>query len=469
MPSNILSAIVRQKKKEVEKLKVAYDLEDLRQEVTVSHLHFYKALEASAHKQKPFVITEFKRKSPSEGWINKDKDLAEQARVYVEKGASAMSVLTDSEYFGGSYEDLLTASKALEGTGVLLLQKDFIIDPIQIYLARKAGANLILLIAAILEEEELRKLKAVAEGLGMGVLAEVHSLEEYNKIASIDFPVVGINNRDLTNFKTALNCCNYIAQQVDHQGYIIAESGMGSALDLRIARQHANGYLIGTSLMRGHQSVPLESLTAPRLFFKACGIRTAESLVELHEKADLLGINFSPISKRRGKEGWLQEVTIPSNAVAVFKNNTEDEIEAIASQYGFRYVQLYSSDVKLDFIKRVKQKVILAVAVRTEQDWKHALQFAPYIDLFLLDGPKPGSGEPIHTGIPADFPYPFLLAGGMNASNIDRVLQYENCIGVDMASGIEEGGEISHSKAGEVANAVKSVSSQVYKPLVINE
>lgn len=454
---NILDKIVAYKKEEVQQLYQHHNLEELKAAVVPSPLSLYDTISAKAAKDDYFIITEFKRKSPSEGWINQQLSVEEQVNTYREKGTSAVSVLTDTISFGGGYEDLQEASSTLQNTGILVLQKDFVIDPIQIYLARKFGANMILLIAAILEADKMEELKSVAESLNMGVLAEVHSLDEYEKIAAINFPVVGVNNRNLNNFKTAINCCNYIAQRIDHQGYIIAESGISSALDLRITQQHARGFLIGTSLMRNAEQLNFKTLMEKRYFFKACGIRTPELL--RHDISDLIGINFSGISKRKIEESWLTMEQVPGNAVAVFKENTEEEIKDVITKYGFRYVQLYADDISIDFVKEMKQKVILAISVKDEQDLALAEDYAAYIDLFILDGAKPGSGEQIESTIPEDFPYPFLLAGGMNANNLDRLQQYRNCIGVDMASGIETAKQVDMHKIEDVREALKQLIS----------
>jgi len=288
---NILDKIVAYKKEEVQELHQDYYLGQLKEEAQPSPLSFYDTIAAKAQQDDYFIITEFKRKSPSEGWINQQLSVEEQVKTYQEKGTSAVSVLTDSVSFGGGYEDLKVASATLQDSGILVLQKDFVIDPIQIYLARTFGANMILLIASILNADEMAELKAVAESLNMGVLAEVHSLEEYEKIVHLDFPVIGINNRNLNNFKTSINCCNYIAQRISHRGHIIAESGISSALDLRITQQHARGFLIGTSLMRNAEQLNFKTLVEQRYFFKACGIRTPEALQP--NIADLVGINFS--------------------------------------------------------------------------------------------------------------------------------------------------------------------------------
>jgi indole-3-glycerol phosphate synthase/phosphoribosylanthranilate isomerase len=461
---NILDRIVAYKKDEVSALHQQHDIEKLKAEIKPSPISLYETIREKRQRGDYFIITEFKRKSPSEGWINQDLKVDEQVTGYQKKGASAVSVLTDTPSFGGGYTDLEVASKALKGSGLLVLQKDFIIDPIQIYLARKHGANMILLIASILSAKEMGELKTVAESLNMGVLAEVHSIEEFEKIASLKFPVVGVNNRNLGNFKTAINCCNYIVRNIDFDGFMIAESGIASELDLRITQQNASGFLIGTSLMRNAKSLDFKSLTNKKYFFKACGIRTRE-LIEL-ETADLVGINFSPISKRRIDEGklrsWLDEGSkMPANAVAVFKENARKEVHEVVTNYGFHYVQLYADDFAPDFIAQIKQKVILAISIQSEKDLELAEQYAPFIDLFILDGAKPGSGELIESTIPKDFPYPFLLAGGMNSTNLNRLQQYDNCIGVDMASGVETTGEIDDSKITAVKKGLLNLDSEI--------
>ena len=445
---NILDKIVAYKKEEVQKLYEAHDLEVLKSEVTPSPLNLYEVIAQKRSQGEYFIITEFKRKSPSEGWINQDLKVDEQVAYYQGKGASAVSVLTDTPSFGGAFADLALAAKTLEGSGLLALQKDFVIDPIQIYLARKHGANMILLIAAILTAEKMKELKEVAESLNMGVLAEIHSLEEYEKIKAINFPVIGVNNRNLGNFKTAINCCNYIAQRMEHDGFLIAESGIASAVDLRVTQQHADGFLIGTSLMRNAKKVDFKALANPQYFFKACGIRSQEFLNV--EEPDLLGINFSPISKRRPDADklseWLAGGKVPQNAVAVFKNNTADEVKEAVDRFGFKYVQLYADDFTPSFVKQIKQKVIMAISVRDEASLALAEEYAPFVDFFILDGAVPGSGANIEFPIPADFPYPFLLAGGMNEGNLERLTAFKNCIGVDMASGIEEERKVSIEK-----------------------
>lgn len=491
---NILEKIVEAKRVEIGLLYKQYHLQDLLERVNVNPLparpDFYRALAEARTAGRPFFISEFKRKSPSEGWINRDADLPAQIMAYARSGAGAISVLTDTDFFGGSYADLQLAAQTLHNCASddrqapLLLQKDFILDPIQVFLAKLHGADIILLIAAILEPEQLDFLKTTAEYIGMGVLVEVHDAAELAKIRHLDFPVLGINNRDLKTFRTALNRVNVLradpgARHVpDEPRFIIAESGVRDYRDFQALRG-ADGFLIGTGLMRNSEDFPAFSAFSDYFrsegcfLFKACGIRTAEMFTALSVSRgakeapgpDLIGINFSPVSKRRIDVAALEKQENPSiftHAVAVFYQNTETEIREILAQYPFRAVQLYAGDVTPAFVRSLRQRVLLAVRIDPALPWESTFesQVEPYaadVDFFLLDGAAPGSGQRIGTAIPADFPYPFLLAGGLNTGNLDAVQGLKNCIGVDIASGIETDGAVDLQKIKAVAERLSRI------------
>ena len=483
---NILAQIVESKKLEIELLYAQYNLRSMSEEVTRSHLLtltnplFYQRLSESRAAGKPFFITEFKRKSPSEGWIHQDADLSAQVRAYAEAGAGAISILTDEPYFGGTYTDLQQAREILgeyaetPSTALplpLLLQKDFILDPIQIYLAKLRGADLILLIAAILEPERLDFLRKTAESIGLGVLVEVHDAEELAKIQHLDFPVLGINNRDLKTFRTALNRVNVLKQQAGER-FVIAESGVLDDRHFQMLRK-ADGFLIGTGLMRNAKA-PFKLTdhfqSQGRFLFKACGIRTPEMLAACSEinapnrprdLPDFIGINLSPVSKRVA-DAQTREIlksAAISSAVAVFYQNTESEILEILEKYSFKTIQLYAGDVSPAFVRSLKVRVLLAVKVSDRLSWDEIFttQIEPYaadVDCFILDGAKPGSGARILADFPTEFPYPFLLAGGLHEENLDTVLAYQNCIGVDIASGIETDGLVDFRKISRIARGL---------------
>lgn len=466
---SVLDKIVAQKHLEIKHLYHTYALEELKSRVDKSadQPRFYPALAATKARQTPFFIAEFKRKSPSEGWINQTADLPAQVRAYAEAGAGAISILTDSDFFGGGYADLQLAADTLGRLAPttyrpLLLQKDFILDPIQLYVAKLHGADIILLIAAILEPERLDFLRRMAESIGLGVLVEVHDAAELDAIQHLDFPVLGVNNRDLKTFRTALNRVNVLRKHAGGR-FLIAESGIKTYRDFQVVRE-ADGFLIGAGLMSSSfqaGKTNQDMLFTERfrasgtLLFKACGIRTP-ALLE-HNAADFTGINFSAQSKRRFPELSAVPSFPGEKTVAVFYKNTEAEIRDILARFPFSLVQLYADDVSPAFIRSLKQKVLLACRVRETTDLQQLEAFASDVDLFILDGAVPGSGQRIGAAIPADFPYPFLLAGGLHADNLDLVLNYKNCIGVDIASGIETDGQVDSAKMNVIKNRLSSL------------
>lgn len=427
---------------------------------------FYQRLAEKRAAGKPFFITEFKRKSPSEGWIQENVDLPTQLRAYVRAGASAISVLTDGPFFGGSLADLQTARQTLDQAFLpaerpLLLQKDFILDPLQVVQAHACGADLILLIAAILSPERLDFLRKTAESLGMGVLVEVHDAAELAAIQHLDFPVLGVNNRDLKTFRTALNRVNTLLPQAGGR-FVIAESGVLDARHFQMVKQ-ADGFLIGTGLMQTNtDSLDLSDFFAAkgRYLCKACGIRRVPDLMALRKMGaqapDFWGINFSPRSKRRADNALLSALQPADyqHAVAVFYQNTPQEVADVLAKYPFKIIQHYADDCTPEWLRSSQKRVLLAVTVGenpfADTFSKSIAPFAADVDAFILDGAMPGSGIRIQTTIPPDFPYPFLLAGGMNAGNLEAIKGYTHCIGVDMASGIETEGVVDEYKIGEV-------------------
>ena len=433
---DILSQIIETKEKEVAKLyKEESDL--IESCMTKSALSFYDSIQNICDQKQKFFITEFKRKSPSAGIIENNIDPCSQAQRYASIGAHAISVLTDQTYFGGSYKDLKEISSYIvnNGKNVLVLQKDFIIDEIQIFKARACGANMILLIARILSAEKLKRLKAIAEGLNMGVLVEIHDKAEYEKIKHLKIEVLGINNRNLKTFKTRLNHFYKTLNEIDFSGHIIAESGVHNAIDIKMLGHKASGFLIGQSLMESKPNKALNDFfqTQNAHIFKACGLRTIKQIEAC--KSDLIGINFSPISKRRINKTI--EFIAPPNAVAVFKNNTEEEIIHTIKKHNFKYVQLYEDDINPNLIANISCKIILAVSMDVPNALDRLIKYAADCDLFLIDAASPGSGKPVEYSIPQNFTFPFILAGGINISNLEKIKSHSYCIGLDMASGIE--------------------------------
>lgn len=228
---NILEEIVTHKRKEIEAVKKEMPVEKLIKRPGYSH---------EAYPFEPFIkdparsgiIAEFKRKSPSKGWINEHADVEKTARGYGSFGASAISVLTDSFYFGGSLHDL---ERTREMAGIPILRKDFIIDEYQLYEAKAYGADVVLLIAACLSKEEVKRLAHMAQNLDLQVLLEIHTEGELDKINNY-VNVVGINNRNLKTFEVDLENSIRLAAQIPAKCKI-SESGIDSLQTMKMLRE----------------------------------------------------------------------------------------------------------------------------------------------------------------------------------------------------------------------------------------
>lgn len=209
---------------------------------------FVGALRAKLDAGLPAVIAECKRASPSKGLIRQDYDPAAIARSYERGGATCLSVLTDREYFQGTFEHLRVARASC---ALPVLRKDFTIDPYQVAEARALGADCILLIAAALDLGAMRELESAAQELGMAVLVEVHDGAELDLAVQLRTPLIGINNRDLRTFETRLDTTVDLLPRVPKERIVVTESGIGSAADVAyLSKAGVRAFLVGESFMR---------------------------------------------------------------------------------------------------------------------------------------------------------------------------------------------------------------------------
>ncbi|TDE08852.1 indole-3-glycerol phosphate synthase TrpC [Dyadobacter psychrotolerans] len=245
---NILEKIVARKQEEVAVAKKLKSISDLEKEplfsrVTVS---LSAALKAATS---PQIISEFKRKSPSKGVINGDVFPEIVTADYVKEGAAALSVLTDIDFFGGSFEDFSKAREA--NPGIPMLRKDFMVDEYQLYEAKSIGADIILLIAACLSPEQVRTLSQKAHELGMEVLLEVHNAEELHESLCESVDIVGVNNRNLKTFETSIETSIELSEQIPDSFVKISESGLKDAETIQRLYKHGyKGFLIGETFMK---------------------------------------------------------------------------------------------------------------------------------------------------------------------------------------------------------------------------
>ena len=256
-----LTEIIELKKKRLELTKEKRDFDELKESAFskrgTSKNH---RLRENLKRDQINIIAEIKRASPSKGIINDQIDVAEVARNYENGGACAISVLTEEDKFKGSLDDLRTARKAVD---LPILRKDFIFDEFQIYEAAEAGADVILLIAAMLEDEDLERLHHLAEQkLGLDALVEVHTLEELERVKKTKAKIIGINNRDLHTFKVSLDVSRELIKNAPDDALMITESGISTAFEILELRSLGfSGFLIGETLMRsGNPSEMLKSM-----------------------------------------------------------------------------------------------------------------------------------------------------------------------------------------------------------------
>ena len=197
---------------------------------------------------KPAVIAEIKKASPSAGLIRSDFEVSKIARSYERAGAAAISVITEEDFFEGRLQYLEEARGAVS---LPILCKDFIIDPIQILIARSAGADGLLLIAAILSQSTLKELLAMASQLAMACLVEVHDEEELSRVLETEALFIGINNRDLRTFRVSLDTTLRLRPSIPSNRLVVSESGIQTRTDLQsLAAVGVDAVLVGTSLMR---------------------------------------------------------------------------------------------------------------------------------------------------------------------------------------------------------------------------
>ena len=261
---DILARIISHKKQEIK---------DDRQELSLNEIKalannlpkgrgFVKALQQKTAQNQPAVIAEVKKASPSKGVLRQDFNPVAIALEYQQAGASCISVLTDNRFFQGKNKYLQQVVKA---TTIPILRKDFIIEPYQVYQAKVIGADCILLIAAVLDFEQMQQLTSIAQSLNMDVLVEVHNQAELTKSLQLDLPMIGINNRNLHDFSTDLNTTIGLLNQIPAEIIVVTESGILQRPDVEFMLANGvNSFLVGEAFIKE----PSPGKALQDLFFK---------------------------------------------------------------------------------------------------------------------------------------------------------------------------------------------------------
>jgi indole-3-glycerol phosphate synthase/phosphoribosylanthranilate isomerase len=451
-----LDQIVAQTKTDLEQRKREVPLEE-QQRLAVAQTVPRDLLEAlrPGSKSRISLIAEVKRASPSKGMLAPHLDPVELARIYETNGAAAISVLTEPHFFLGSLDCLATIKQRV---GVPVLCKDFIIDEYQVYEARARGADAILLICAILDEIQLRRLLKVAHELRMRCLVEVHTDEEAQRAVEVGAVIIGVNSRDLVTFQMNPNLLRELRPLIPEDRVVVAESGIHTSVDARcLARYDVQAMLVGESLVIS-QDIAAQMRTLLQganksVQVKICGIRTKEQLLTaIGAGADLIGMMFYEPSPRYIQPGEAKELLKPleegqtaSEIVGVFVNEEADFINDIVEQVGLHVVQLHG-DEPSEICKRIKRPVIKGLRLNSMADVSMVEDYEETTWRILLDTPTVNWGG---TGETHDWDLarlvaqrmPILLAGGLTPENVAEAIRQVHPWGVDVSSGVEINGQ----------------------------
>lgn len=457
------------------------------------------------------LMAEIKRASPSKGIISMSTCAPAQARTYALAGASVISVLTEPEWFKGSIDDLRAVRQALEGmpNRPAILRKEFIFDEYQILEARLAGADTVLLIVKMLDEQTLTRLYRYSQSLGMEPLVEVNTAEEMSVAVKLGSKVIGVNNRNLTSFEVDLDTTSRLLNQVPEETIVCALSGISGPKDVEAYQKNGVGaVLVGEALMRAKDTAnfirellgclaPVVKSSPGSLLVKICGTRKPEAAAEaIKAGADLIGMILVPgrgrhvpykdavaiskvvhesrittgsvVSDRVGSQASDFFTNAASNIsshrpllVGVFQNQTLEEVLELQKAYELDIVQLHG-DEPLEWANLIPVPVIRAFKPNQPGLGRRGYHAVP-----LLDSASGGSGQKLDIGevksaLAKDPDLRVLLAGGLNPENIVDTVRSagelgERIVAVDVSSGVEEDGVQSISKIQAFIKAAKSV------------
>lgn len=428
---------------------------------------FEKALRAGSMN----FICEVKKASPSKGVIAEDFPYLEIAKDYEKAGAAAISVLTEPQFFQGSDTYLTELAKTVQ---IPVLRKDFTIDSYQIYEAKVIGASAILLICAILSEEELKRFHELAHSLGLACLVEAHSEEEIAKALNIGARIIGVNNRDLRDFTVDINHSLELRKLVPDSVVFVSESGLNTAADIEALRKHDIGAaLIGERFMRvADKGKAIAELYGkmPPVKAKICGLKRPEDITAINELPENLrpayvGFVFAQ-SKRQVsciEAKTLAAQLVPSvKKVGIFVNEPLETMAKIAAAVSLDVIQLCGDETEADIEglhQLTKASIWKAVQVQSAADverWRDSTADLMLFDTFVA-GERGGSGQSFEWSLLKGFNKPFMLAGGLNITNVVRAARIAKPYGVDVSSGVETDGVKDERKIREFLTQVNAL------------
>lgn len=436
-PAGKLGEILARKRIDVAQRLGNVDLDDLRARAVPTKISLKTALARPGAR----IVMEVKRASPSQGILRDDADPAAVARSY-RGAADAISVLTDTPYFGGSLADLSAVRAAYDGP---LLAKDFIVDPRQVPEARLHGADAILVMLSVLDDGEARAVIDEAARLNMDALVEAHDEAEVRRAVELGAPIIGINNRNLATLEVDLATTERLAGLIPADRLVVAESGIGSRADIERLSRHADAFLVGSSLMRSADpGDAARALAFGRV--KICGITNEADLLLARESgATYLGLVMVPGTPRAVTVGQAEAIAAGAGGaklVGVFRNEKVMKVALAAHAIGLHAVQLHG-DEDAAYIKALRNLLPDACEIWAAGVVGREVP-GPRIgaDRMLFDtqirGQSGGTGRMFDWSRISSRPElgDALLAGGLNPANA-RAASQVGAYALDVGSGVE--------------------------------
>ena len=440
--------------------------------------------EAALRQQDFNFICEVKKASPSKGIIAEHFSYLDIAKEYEVAGAAAISVLTEPDFFKGDKKYLQEIASTVK---IPVLRKDFIIDEYQIYQAKVWGASAILLICACLDVPTLTKFRELADSLGLSSLVEAHDEKEVQMAIDCGARIIGVNNRNLKDFTVDVQNSVRLRNLVQDDVIFVSESGLETPEDIQVLRDNNIGVaLMGETFMRSPNKVEkLAYLYGPTYYtpkVKMCGISKVETIPAIVDaKPDYMGLVFAP-SKRQVTvdqakilveelhRGYAKKYGSDTEhdkngtikTVGVFVNETVENLVTIANEANLDAVQLHGDEDEA-FIQSLKERtnveVWKAVQIRSAADVEKWIDSSA--DMLLFDAyhkdERGGTGEVFDWSSLDAFERPFMLAGGIDSTNVARAIRTVRPYGIDISSGIETNGVKDDEKIKAFTKIVNSI------------
>lgn len=441
--------------------------------------------EAALRQQDFNFICEVKKASPSKGIIAEHFPYLDIAKEYEVAGAAAISVLTEPDFFKGDKKYLQEIASTVK---IPVLRKDFIIDEYQIYQAKVWGASAILLICACLDVPTLTKFRELADSLGLSSLVEAHDEHEVQMAIDCGARIIGVNNRNLKDFTVDVQNSVRLRNLVQDDVIFVSESGLETPEDIQVLRDNNIGVaLMGETFMRSPNKVEKLAYLYGSTYYtpkvKMCGISKVETIPAVVEaKPDYMGLVFAPSKRqvtvdqaktlveelhkqytKRYNNGAEQSNNDEIKTVGVFVNETLDNLVSIATEANLDVVQLHGDEDEA-FIQSLKERtnveVWKAVQIRSAADAEAWIDSRA--DMLLFDAyhkdERGGTGEVFDWSCLDEFERPFMLAGGIDSTNVARAIRTVRPYGIDISSGIETDGVKDDEKIKAFTNIVRTIA-----------